>query len=495
MGHRERESTHPVDRCMLHPPLPGLTGKGTIRLKVGGPVRTGDQHSAQLGTVHMVDKTPEISDSIPTDKYPVAKLYDPLYFDHEQDDMDPFRYTDLAYSHETAAYRLLCPLEGTVIPRYYGTSRSIRLILIEQVPGISMQCLNPTNYTQSERQNILKAIVDAESMLYTHDILHRDIHPRNVLVLDSAPRRVVLIDFGYCGIGRTPSNSPAEWKAKYLPGVPISPLLRWDQGWGNHANFHEWIDWDWQTWLEHCYESTRASITEHMRSIWLPKIPYGPWSGLEYRCMRFAQLSMVYVVSFSTGYVKRGGPVVPPSFWDNCRGSRLLIINQTRVPSARHPTILTATLPAYLPAHEADGIRAATSTDPSAREASDLAHLGRPGEDQAGGSRLSLSEEKKCRYLSEVDLTCLTSQSSAKGTAPKWNILYYFYVDSNRPNPGSEVSRVMRRNSDHNYAILVTLINPKKESCPGASYGFHLCTTGPIYHQFRHRVLLPAVSP
>ncbi|OJD28457.1 hypothetical protein ACJ73_00144 [Blastomyces percursus] len=283
--HRERETTHPVDRCILHLPLPGLTGKGTIRLKVVGPVRIGDQHSAQLVTVRIVDKTLDISDSIPTDKYLVAKLYDPLYFDHEQDDLDPFRYTDLAYSHETAAYRQLYPLEGTVIPRYYGSftlelpipnkriSRSIRLILIEKVPGISMQHLNPTNYTQSDRQNILKAIIDAESMLYAHDILHRDIQPRNVLVLDSALRRVVLIDFGYCGIGRTPSNSPAEWKAKHLTGVPISPLLRWDQGWGRHANFHEWIDWDWQTWLEHCYEFARASITEHMRSIWLPKVP------------------------------------------------------------------------------------------------------------------------------------------------------------------------------------------------------------------------------
>ncbi|ODH45038.1 hypothetical protein ACO22_00430 [Paracoccidioides brasiliensis] len=248
-GHRERESTHPVDRCILHLPLPGLTGKGTIRLKVDGPVRTGDQHSAQLVTVHMVDKTPEISDSIPTDKYLVAKLYDPLYFDHEQDDVDPFRYTDLAYSHETAAYRLLYPLEGTVIPKYYGsftlelpipnkkTSRSIRLILIEKVPGISMQRLNPTNHTRSERQNILKAIVDAESMLYAHDILHRDIHPRNVLVLDSAHRCVVLIDFGYCGIGRTPSNSPAEWKAKYLPGVPISHIAALGSGLGPSCEF------------------------------------------------------------------------------------------------------------------------------------------------------------------------------------------------------------------------------------------------------------------
>ncbi|EEH19028.2 hypothetical protein PABG_01347 [Paracoccidioides brasiliensis Pb03] len=329
-GHRERESTHPVDRCILHPPLPGLTGKGTIRLKVVGPVRIGDQHSAQLVTVHMVDETPDISDSIPTDKYLVAKLYDPLYFDHEQDDP-----TDcFIHLKELSFQNIMGPLHLNCQFQIKKTSRSIRLILIEKVPGISMQRLNPTNHTRSERQNILKAIVDAESMLYAHDIFHRDIHPRNVLVLDSAHRRVVLIDFGYCGIGRTPSNSPAEWKAKYLPGVPISPLLRWDQGWGRHANFHEWIDWDWQTWLEHCYESTRASITEHMRSIWLPKIP---------------PISSPPRPSASSVICEEGGPVVPPSFLDNCRGSRHLIINQTHVPSARHPPILTATLPAHLP--------------------------------------------------------------------------------------------------------------------------------------------------
>ncbi|KMW67946.1 hypothetical protein BDDG_12462 [Blastomyces dermatitidis ATCC 18188] len=158
-GHRERETMHSVDRCILHPPLPGLTGKSTIRLKVVEPIRIGDQHSAQLVTVHMINKTLDISDSISTDKYLVAKLYDPLYFDYEQDDVNSFHYTDLAYSHETAAYRLLYPLEGTIISRYYESftlelpipnkriSRSIRLILIEKVPGISMQHLNSINYT------------------------------------------------------------------------------------------------------------------------------------------------------------------------------------------------------------------------------------------------------------------------------------------------------------------------------------------------------------
>ncbi|EEH33783.2 hypothetical protein PAAG_04832 [Paracoccidioides lutzii Pb01] len=314
---------------LSHPPLPGLTGKCTIRLKVVGPVRIGDQHSAQLVTVHM---------------YLLAKLYDPLSFDHEQDDVDPFRYTDLAYSHETAAYRLLCPLEGTVIPRYYGSftlelpipnKKNFAIYPVnpyrKKYPGISMQRLNPTNYTRSERQNIMKAIVDAESMLYAHDILHRDIHPRNVLVLDSAHRRVVLIDFGYCGIGRTPSNSPAEWKAKYL----VFPYLL-------------------------CCAGIRVGAV--MRIF---------MNGL-------------------TGTGKLG------------LSTRITALHYKSYPRSKCAT--SSHLDSHSPcppAHEADGIRAATGTDLSPREASDLSDLGRPGEDQAGGSRPSLSEEKKCRAVEE----------------------------------------------------------------------------------------------
>jgi hypothetical protein len=58
-------------------------------------------------------------------------------------------------------------------------SREVRLILIENVSGISMQNLNPSNFTKSERQGIMKAIIDSETALYNREIVHRDIYPRS----------------------------------------------------------------------------------------------------------------------------------------------------------------------------------------------------------------------------------------------------------------------------------------------------------------------------
>jgi serine/threonine protein kinase len=285
-GARERESKHPLERCLLHPPLQGSTGSTTMRVKILGTVRAGDGHSAQLVTIQAFYIDRKMINAPPSDVHLIAKFYDPLYFDHEQDDVDPFLCTDHDYSHETAVYKALCQFQGTIIPRFYGsytcqlpipggkTSRSVRLILVENVPGISMQNLKPLDFTQSERQNILKAVVDAESLLYTHNVRHMDVHPRNILVLrsDDATLRVVLIDFGKSLIGRVHYRASPGEEQKYIPGVPISPLLRWNQAWWHDRQdfFDEWIDWDWQPWLEYHYGSTRASITPYMISIWLP---------------------------------------------------------------------------------------------------------------------------------------------------------------------------------------------------------------------------------
>jgi serine/threonine protein kinase len=255
-------------------------------LKILETVRAGDGHSAQVLTVQAFQIDPMMTNPPPSEVQLIAKFYDPLYFDHEQDDADPFLCTDHAYSHEAAAYMTLHQLQGTVIPRFYGsytcelqisnekTSRAVRLILLENVPGTCMQKLQPMEFTLSERQNILKAIVDAESLIYTHNVRHRDLHPRNVLVLlsDVARLRVVLIDFGKSLIGRAPRHALSEEKLRYLPGVPISPLLRWNQAWWPHLqeDFEKWIDWDWQPWLENHYGFTKASITPDMISIWLP---------------------------------------------------------------------------------------------------------------------------------------------------------------------------------------------------------------------------------
>jgi serine/threonine protein kinase len=270
---RERESIDPVQRCLLHPPSSGTFTSGVAELEIIKLVRAGDQHGAQLLTVRVLTSTYDL----PSDTDLLAKFYDPLYFDHEQDDADPFLCVDSAYTHESAVYQKLADFQGSIIPKYYGSfslslpidhmnSREVRLILMENVPGISMHDLNPSNFTKSERQAIMKAIIDSETALYNHEVRHRDIYPRNILVLPSDhARKVVLVDFGKAWTSRSPFP---EWEEKFLPGIPISPLLRWikPREW-----FDGWVDWDWMAWVEQHYEHTRGSITEYMQRKWGPK--------------------------------------------------------------------------------------------------------------------------------------------------------------------------------------------------------------------------------
>ena len=113
-----------------------------------------------------------------------------------------------------------------------------------------MRNLNPADYSQSERQSIMKALIDAEAELYTQNLWHRDIHLRNILVLDSPvatpTRRVVLIDFGNSWFTRTHPMLPPELAKKFLLSAPISPLLRWSTAWWDYLQigFEKWIDWD-----------------------------------------------------------------------------------------------------------------------------------------------------------------------------------------------------------------------------------------------------------
>lgn len=268
---REREYVDPAQRCLIHPPSAGEFMPGVAELEIVGHVRAGDEHNGQLLIVRVLNSTLDLPSNIEL----LAKLYDPLYFDHKQDDADPFRYVDSAYIQESGVYRRLADVQGSIIPKYYGSFslslpvREVRLILMENVPGTSMDNLNPSNFSQPERQAIMKAIIDSDTVLYTNNIKHRDIHPRNILLLpkpSDQARKVVIVDFGQSRTFRTPFP---EWEAEFLPGVPISPLLRWIKP---DEDFNEWVDWDWKAWVEREYEHTRGSITEYMQSTWGPTV-------------------------------------------------------------------------------------------------------------------------------------------------------------------------------------------------------------------------------
>lgn len=265
-----------------------------------GPVRAGDGHPAQLFRVQVISST---SVSLACSSLPavIAKIYDPLYFDHE-DGVDPFRCVDRAYTHEFAIYARLADLQGNSIPRFYGSFslslpgrdddddddntdngniREVRLILTEWIPGTTMQDLDPSRFSQVERQRIMKAMVDAETAIYNHDIVHRDFHPRNIMVPPAVPgseearettspalahqeanqvRPIVIVDFGKASTSRSPFP---EWEDRFLPGVPISPLLRWVRPWKSRC-----VDWNWREWIRELYEGDRSSITPYMWERW-----------------------------------------------------------------------------------------------------------------------------------------------------------------------------------------------------------------------------------
>ncbi|GES63749.1 hypothetical protein ATEIFO6365_0007043600 [Aspergillus terreus] len=210
----------------------------------------------------------------------VAKVYDPLYCDDDPY-INPFRCVDNHYTHEVHTYHLLSDFQGKSIPKFYGSFsldiptegselRTVRLILLEYIPGSSMQQANPKNFSQQTRQLMLKAIVDFESLLYQRDMLLQDLSPRNVMIVDATfsyenGRNLVFIDFVNVLFGRVPDDM-RKYRRESLLGKYISSVLRWRNR--GTSEFRDWVDWEWKPWVENEFAHTVSSITPEMREVY-----------------------------------------------------------------------------------------------------------------------------------------------------------------------------------------------------------------------------------
>ncbi|KAL1852201.1 hypothetical protein Plec18167_006015 [Paecilomyces lecythidis] len=250
-------------------------------------MRAGDCHHSQLVIVRPLWCSPALDILGIKNTRIVAKVYDPLY---TEDDgyTNQFHLADIHYMHEVKAYAALSKFQASKIPKYYGsytlsilvenqqTERQVRLILLEFIPGMSMASAKPEDYSQSTRKQIMKTIVEFETDLYTRDLVHHDMHPRNVMIRpelhSSNPEevKVIFIDFADVEFSRIRNKSYGVKEESLLPKTYISPLLRWHCAHSRCSEFEEWIDWDWQPWLEKEFEDTAATITERMREVFLP---------------------------------------------------------------------------------------------------------------------------------------------------------------------------------------------------------------------------------
>lgn len=274
----------PADRCLNHPPLPGKDGNGNVSLEIIDILKGGDGHNSQVFTVRLLDFQ-STSELLPQKgSRLVAKVYDPLYFDDDDGYINPFRCMDQYYTHESNAYVALGEFQGQSIPKYYGSytlslsvdskcTRTVRMILIEYIEGITMADVKPKSFDKACRQSILKSIVNLESRIYHRDLWLIDLEPRNIILTPSdsdRPTRVVFIDFGHALFNRRRDDRYSLRLNNFL-GEYVSPILRWKRGRRKRDPFEEWVDWDWDEWLEAEFAHTIAGITPEMRERWSDK--------------------------------------------------------------------------------------------------------------------------------------------------------------------------------------------------------------------------------
>jgi len=131
-----------------------------------------------------------------------------------------YRYFMVSSENEVDALRRLISLQGTVIPKFYGSgnvlppahTRSIRppAVLIEYIRGTTL-----ADYNAAKLPNlpfaIFRPLLDAIRKSKTLGVYHGDVSDTNILVSPSeAPARAVLIDFGRAGV-REDGESEEDW--------------------------------------------------------------------------------------------------------------------------------------------------------------------------------------------------------------------------------------------------------------------------------------------
>ncbi|KAK2748568.1 hypothetical protein FQN57_000703 [Myotisia sp. PD_48] len=250
-SHRGRLVDHPLKECVRHPPLPGKDGSQTIELDIIREIRTGEKHSAQLVLL----------------RYMILSM-------GTLKSMAPFML-QIVTIFECPAYSALKDLQGKTIPKFFGSftlklqaqfkegiypERFVRMILIESVQGRQMDNLDRSNLSQSQRQSIMKQIIDFETTICSRNMQHRDLYPRNVMV-NWKNMHVTFIDFAHVEVVN-PDDHPSQSEEPFFAGSYVSPLLRWRSVTMREEPFVDWIDWDWDPWIEAVYTDTRNTITK-----------------------------------------------------------------------------------------------------------------------------------------------------------------------------------------------------------------------------------------
>ena len=178
---------------------------------------------SRLWTLEAETEAAHYRQEIGEGKRPDDFTVDLLYGDEEAEpylwEEHFYRLLKEAWESEADALSRLTSLQGTVVPKFYGSgnivpeanTRGIQpfAILMEFIQGtpladIEVGKVNPP-------PSIFRPLLDAVKTFKDLGVFHSDINDHNVIVSPSeAPTRAVLIDFGCAGV-RQDGESEEEW--------------------------------------------------------------------------------------------------------------------------------------------------------------------------------------------------------------------------------------------------------------------------------------------
>lgn len=112
------------------------------------------------------------------------------------------------FETEIRAYELLRPLQGTVIPHFYGqaTYDATPTLVLSNMAGTNLYDLACKNFPEKEDEVLHKSLRDAFQALTSYGVEYQDQRLDNCLWVDG---RVVMIDLEYVGFEMWENNCNA----------------------------------------------------------------------------------------------------------------------------------------------------------------------------------------------------------------------------------------------------------------------------------------------
>ncbi|CAN6667351.1 hypothetical protein TRVA0_039S00716 [Trichomonascus vanleenenianus] len=204
---------------------------------------------------------------LPLDRQVIVELYDPDSYN-----LRPKERSQNGFIHTIACYRKLQHLQGTLIPRYYGSfimlatydvgveqkTREIPVVLRESIEGYYMDDILPEQLTSEQRQEIMEKAINAERKIDKNGVsLVLSLQPLAfLLVREEQSFKVVVWLFAFTSL------HPTTGSILGCPGLLPSALLKWKKKYLEDYGFDRFVDWPWAVWLYKKYGHELDSITE-----------------------------------------------------------------------------------------------------------------------------------------------------------------------------------------------------------------------------------------